>query len=218
MSVILIGSAALGDYVHGVSDLDVAVVSEGPVEDPEAVAAPLRHAELTCPADGLELVVYRADQAAAPTRDLEFELDLNTGVHGDRLLTELGSEPGHWYLIDLAIAREHGVSLAGPPASELIGEPPRADVLEALLAGLRWAAEEEPDSPNTVLNACRAARFALEGNWVGKGDAGRWAIETSSDPRLAELALQARVSGDELPADRVVPFVGEAAELVEGAR
>jgi hypothetical protein len=175
MSVILIGSPALGDYVQGVSDLDVAVVSEGPVEDPEAVAAPLRHAELPCPADGLELVVYRADQAAAATRDLEFELDLNTGVHGDRLLTELGDEPGHWYLIDLAIAREHGVSLAGPPARELIGEPPRADLLATLEAGTRWAEEHEPDSPNTVLNAARARRFAECGDWLSKSEAGVWA-------------------------------------------
>jgi hypothetical protein len=106
-------------------------------------------------------------------------------------------------------------------------------VLDALLAGLRWAAAEEPEAPSTVLNACRAARFTLHGDWLSKGDAGRWAIESGSDPRLAELALEARklkgsdplkirLKGSDplkiLPADRVALFVGEVAELVEGAR
>jgi Domain of unknown function (DUF4111)/Nucleotidyltransferase domain len=221
--VVLIGSAALGDYVPGVSDLDVAVVSDGPLADPAAVAAPLRHSALPCPARGLELVVYGAEQAAAPTRELEFELDLNTGEHGDRLLTDLGGEPGHWYLIDLAIGRERGVALAGPPPRELIGEPPRADVLDALLAGLRWAIAEEPDSPNTVLNACRAARFALEGDWLSKGEAGAWATESSSDPRLVQAALAARERfatpwGSEPFPERVRLFAEEAAAIVEASR
>jgi predicted nucleotidyltransferase len=191
-AVVLIGSAALGDYVAGVSDLDVAVISPGGLEDPQAVAAPLRHAELPCPARRLELVVYRAEQAAAPTRDLEFELDLNTGADGDRLLTTLGDEPGHWYLIDLAIAHDHGVSLAGPPAREAIGEPPRADVLDALLDGLRWSLAVEPDSPNTVLNACRAWRFAERGDWVSKPAAAEWA--RGRDAPLEARSIVARAT------------------------
>jgi hypothetical protein len=175
MHVLLIGSAALGDYVLGVSDLDVAVIAPEPVADAAALAAPLRHSELPCPARKLELVVYRAEQAATPTRELEFELDLNTGPDGDRVLTELGDEPAHWYLIDLAIAREHAVSLSGPPARELIGEAPRADVLAALEAGVRWAEANEPDSPSTLLNAARAARFVECGDWLSKSDAGVWA-------------------------------------------
>jgi hypothetical protein len=174
---VLIGSGALGDYRPGASDLDVAVIWDGPVKDPEAVAAPLLHSVLPCPAKKLELVVYRADQAAAPTRDLKFEVDLNTGRGGDRVLTEVGEEPGHWYLIDLAIARDHGIALAGPPARELIGEPPRGDVLDALLAGLSWAVEAEPDSPDTVANAGRAWHFAEEGVWVSKSAAQAWLDE-----------------------------------------
>ena len=171
----LIGSAVLGDYVPRVSDLDVAVIAPEPVDDPEALVGPVRHAALPCPARKLELVVYRAEQAAAPTTRLEFELDLNTGPDDDRLLTDLGDEPSHWYLIDLAIARERGVALSGPPARELIGEPPRGDLLAALEAGTRWAEEHEPDSPDTVLNAARARRFVECGDWLSKFDAAVWA-------------------------------------------
>jgi hypothetical protein len=217
--VVLIGSAALGDYAPGASDLDVVVVAPGPVEDPEAFAGPLRHSEVPCPARKLELVVYRAEQAAAPSSELEFELDLNTGPADDRLLTDLGGEPAHWYLIDLAIGREHGAALAGPPPRELIGEPPRADVLDALAAGIRWAVETEPDSPNTVLNASRAARFALTGEWSSKAEAGEWAAQTATDGRLAHDAAAARRGeARELRADRVELFVQEALAAVEGAR
>jgi predicted nucleotidyltransferase len=195
-AIVLIGSAALGDYVHGSSDLDVAVIAPGPVGDPEAVAAPLRHSALPCPARRLELVVYRAEQAAAPTRDIEFELDLNTGEEVDRLLTELGDEAGHWYLIDLAIAHEHGRSLAGPPAGDVIGAPPHTDVIDALLAGLAWAIAEEPDTLNTVLNACRAWHFAETGDWLAKRAAGAWAAERLEDGILDpdRVATRARTA------------------------
>jgi hypothetical protein len=215
---VLAGSAALGDYVEGVSDLDVIAVVPHPIADPEAFAAPLRHAELPCPARGLALVAYRADEAAAPTRELAFEIDLHTGAEGDRLLPGPGREPAHRHLIGLAIAREHGVALAGPPPRELIGEPLRADLLEALVAGIRWALDEEPDSPDTVLNACRAVRFALHGEWTSKAAAGEWAVHTSSDPRLAEAALAARRGEPrELRADRVALLAEEALGVVEEA-
>ena len=222
-AVVAIGSWALGDYVPGVSDLDVAVVTDGPVPD----VGPLLHAALPCPARKLELVVYGAEQALRPTRSLRFELDLNTGGEGDRLLTALGDEPWHWYLIDLAIAHEHGVSLSGPPASEVIGKPPRGDVLEALLAGMRWSLEAEPGSWDTVLNACRAWRFAAEGEWVSKSEAAGWGGERGGDPELAAWALAARLrerdpfgpsGGPKRITERVRAFVERAMAAVEAAR
>ena len=192
-AVVLTGSAALGDYVAGVSDLDVAVVSPAAVDDPDSLVAPILHRVLPCPARKLEMVVYLEEHARMPTRDLEFELDLNTGPEGDRLLTALDDAPAHWYVIDLAIAHKHGVSLAGPPPREVIGDPPRGDVLEALLAGMRWSVEAEPGSPNTLLNALRAWRFAETGDWVSKRAAREWAEARGRelDPRAAIAAVEA---------------------------
>ncbi len=62
----------------------------------------------------------------------------------------LDPNPGsgdHWYVIDLAIAREHGRALLGPPPSELIGEIPREEILAALDASDRWHAEHEAEQP-----------------------------------------------------------------------
>jgi hypothetical protein len=35
-------------------------------------------------------------------------------------------EPAHWFVVDLAILREHGVALAGPSARALVAPIPRA--------------------------------------------------------------------------------------------
>ena len=99
------------------------------------------------PATKLEIVFY--------DRELQVVLDPNPGS-GD-----------HWYLIDLAVAREHGRALLGPPPAELIEQIPRERILAALDASDRWHAEHEPDSPNLA----RGRVFRETGRWVSKGEA-----------------------------------------------
>ena len=139
VAVWLIGSAAMGAFRPGESDLDVAVVLNG-----SPIAIPLD--DLPVPATKLEIVFY--------DRELRVVLDPNPGS-GD-----------HWYIIDLAIAREHGRSLHGPPPAELI-DIPRGEVIAALDASDRWHAAHEPDSPNAV----RGRVFRETGRWVSKAEA-----------------------------------------------
>ncbi len=141
VSVWLIGSAAMGAFRPGESDLDVAVVV---TEPPEAVPG----RDLPVPASVLEIVFY--DQA------LNVVLDPNPGS-GD-----------HWYVIDLAIAREHGRALYGPSPAELIAPIPRERVLAALEASDRWHAEHEPGSANVE----RGRMFRETGRWVPKPRSG----------------------------------------------
>src|SRR3954467_631502 len=67
-AVYLTGSAAVGAYRQGVSDLDVLVVAQG-AERPQldAVVAACAHEALRCPAEKLELVVYEAAVLAQPS-------------------------------------------------------------------------------------------------------------------------------------------------------
>lgn len=179
------GSFALGDYHHGTSDLDVAVVV-GSRLDPgtkEAIVDALRHESLPCPARGLELVVYSPEAG--------FELNLNTGARMDfRAELEPGGE-WHWFPIDRAILRDHGVVLAGPAADEVFGETPRGELLDALAEGTRWHGAEEPTGVNTVLNAFRTLRFVRRGDWISKTAAGEWALAEGIEPELARQALGA---------------------------
>jgi hypothetical protein len=86
------------------------------------------------------------------------------------------------------------VSLSGPPAPEVIGRPRREDVLDALIEGLRWSREHEPRSPNTVLNACRAWRFAACGDWLSKRAAEAWVRRVSGSGAQSPDAVLERAA------------------------
>jgi hypothetical protein len=214
-AVTLIGSAAAGDYRPESSDVDVAVVIEGALgaERAREIAAALAHRRLPCPARKLELVVYRRDVVARPGRHVPFELDLNTGAGmEDHVGLDPAAEADHWFVLDLVGARATGRSLLGPPPEEVLGEVPRAAVLDALLASLRWFAADEPAGPGRVLAACRAALYAAEGRWASKDEAARWAAERLDAAVPVEWALAARRGAAGVPpAPGVIDALAERA-------
>src|SRR5688572_21750338 len=152
------GSWALGDYLPGRSDLDIAVVVAGPLTGAAAdrTVAGTSHEALPCPARGLELVVYTRAAAGSGATDPAFELNLNTGAAiEERIDRDPEVEDAHWFAIDRAILAQAGLALRGPAAAGLFNPPPREDLLELLAASLRWH-EERGGTPDAVLNACRA--------------------------------------------------------------
>jgi hypothetical protein len=107
----------------------------------------------------------------------------------------------------------------GPPASELLATVPRAWVLEAVRDSLTWHAREEPVSPNNVLNACRAWRYAEEGVWGTKAAGATWARARLEDPSVIETAIAKRhgPSGPGLDAQAVRALVQRVLDAVERA-
>ena len=214
------GSFALGDYKPGRSDVDVAVVVDGElaVESKNAVIAALRHEALPCPARGLELVVYSRAAAAAKTEDARFELNLNSGA-AMPFRVELEPDPAeaHWFALDRAILRAHGVVLLGPPAAAIFGPIPRKRLLSVTAQSLRWHELGKARTEDAVLNACRALRLAREGAWSSKSAAGRWAIGQVADTALITQALAAR-SGHKPPnLKRAASFVAAVRAELEAA-
>ena len=212
------GSYALGAYVPGRSDLDVAVVVRGAasqVVKAELVAA-LRHDALPCPARGLELVVYREAVVREPTLDALFELNLNTGARMPfRVDYEADVADAHWFAIDRSILSQAGVALAGPPAADVFAAIPPRTLAPVLLEALRWHAGGEAQADDAVLNACRSLRFVTEGVWSSKPEAGAWALGRVDDAELvrAALAERAHPSGA-LDPQAVRAFVHGVAEAV----
>jgi hypothetical protein len=218
LAVYLVGSGALGDFVLARSDIDVMAVCAGPLVPGlrDRVVEPLWHRALPCPARGLELVIYRRDAVRAPRRGLGFELNLNTGSEmPDHVSFDPGAEPSHWFLLDVAAARLHGRAIAGPPPQALIGPVPEADLRAALMASLQWHREHEATSANAVLNACRTWRYAVEGTWSSKPEAGRWALDHGADAVLVReaFALHAGASGALDPVAVAAFLTGVAAAL-----
>jgi predicted nucleotidyltransferase len=195
VAVYLTGSGALGDWVPGRSDIDVMVICDVPltIQAKHAVVAPLLHRALPCPGRVLELVVYSRARASAPQRRAEFEINLNTGATlVDHVSFDPPDEPWHWFVIDLAIARDAGRPLIGPPPQEVIGAPARADLIAALRKSLHWHQACDGASADAVLNACRAWRYAVEGVWSSKRDAGAWALGLGAEGDLLGKALAMR--------------------------
>jgi Domain of unknown function (DUF4111) len=217
VGVYVSGSVALGDYVPGRSDLDRFAVVEAPLPPnlKDAVVAAARHEALPCPARGLELVVYSRGAVAVPASGGAFELNLDTGpgmaLH---LAFDPADEPAHWFVVDRAIARDHARPLVGPPPGETFAPIPRPDLLAALAAALRWHDENrEVAGENTVLNACRAWRYAVEGTWSSKAEAARWARQRLADPSVVDATLARRLGA---PGDAVDGAA--AAALVDRVR
>ena len=206
----LVGSVATGDYVPGASDVDVIAVSAGRIGAPVAaeLARELSHSRIPCPARQLELVVYAREELRRPARRPRFDLNLNTGAGSeDHAGFDPADEPGHWFLLDLAMARERSLPLLGPPATELVPEPPREWLLDALVESIDWHLASEPASADAVLNACRAWRYAAEGTWSSKGEAAHWAREHRGAGDLIDRALAARREAGPLPESEVRAFL-----------
>ena len=218
------GSYALGDYVPGRSDLDVAAVSARSVDDgvKAQLVEALRHESLPCPARGLEFVLYTRRAAGAPGAGAAYELDLNTGpAMPFRASFDSAEADPHWYAIDRAILAQHGRRLHGPPAAGVFGAPPRDELIAVLAESLRWHAAAvggEARGDDAVLNACRALLYAREGRWASKATAGDWARGLVADAGLVGLALEARGSGAPLPADRVRAFLVATEAALESGK
>ena len=99
--------------------VEAVLLTRGPAE----IGAVLRHESLPCPARGLELVSIRSQPVVA-TPEPGYELDLNRGVRCRSGSRSIRPTPGrHWYVIDRAIIREHGLALDGRPRAGCSGDP-----------------------------------------------------------------------------------------------
>lgn len=187
------GSAALGGFVWGRSDLDVlAVVSEGDADgeaegEGDADSEPHERdwaavgAAVSTVGDEwtpLELSVIRRSLAESPHEPWDFavHVTVSDGAQRDsRVVLDRGDgDPD--LLLHLAVVRAAGIALHGPAPAELVGAIDRDEVLAQLVDELRWGVDNA-DEGYAVLNACRALRFAETGELVSKVDGAEWLLE-----------------------------------------
>jgi hypothetical protein len=178
------------------------------------LAARLDHDELPCPAAGLEFVLYPEETVRAGTVVAGYALDLNTGRElTPKASTEPGGGPAFWYAIDRSVTYQCGTALFGPPPRTLLRLVPFETLLPVVIESLEThRAELGEHGDNSVLNGCRALRFAAEQRWYAKPAAARWAREAA--PAYAELITSAiashaagRAAGQALPMAGVAAFL-----------
>jgi hypothetical protein len=190
---------ALGGYVPGESDIDVAAVSDVALTDRQKqhVASGIVELSQACPARGVEFTLYRRQVAGSPPRGADFEVNANggprmpTAVHLDP-----ATESGFWYVPDRAIAHRSGVVITGPPPSEVFADVSRATLLEAMYESMTWHRAHEKATLYSVLNACRAWRFADEDLLGSKLEGAAWARRRWSDSGVIDAAVALREGRD----------------------
>ena len=205
VGVYIVGSGALGGFLTGRSDIDIQGVCARPLsqKEKEAITSLLAHPALPCPTRGCEFVLYWSGNVTIPSPTAGFEVNLNSGPQMPfHVAYDPEDESYHWFLLDRAIAREHGISIFGPAASELFGVMPRAWLLNAILTSLQWHIDHDRTGYSSILNACRAWRFAQENRWSSKQEAITWAQSRVDEPDLLSQALALRAGTSDILLDQ----------------
>ncbi|RJQ82040.1 DUF4111 domain-containing protein [Pseudonocardiaceae bacterium YIM PH 21723] len=204
IGVYLHGSAVLGGFDPRRSDIDILVVCADPLSAStrSAVIHELGEQRLPCPARGLELSVVTRTAARNPTASPAYELHMTTHPAD----TKAGPDPtGHGdpdLVLHFAVCHQSGRLFGtGGVAAEVFAPVPGELVRGQLVAELRWAAEHAP-AEYTVLNACRAWKYTVDGTLVSKVDGGGWAMELVPEKELIRAALRRQFG---LPAAELDP-------------
>jgi streptomycin 3"-adenylyltransferase len=180
------------------SDLDVIAIVQQPLD--HAVSHEL--AEVVAvqgkglPAAGLEFVVTTLTSAREPSG--EFEVSVSSGANWPVEVDFDDSDDS--LLIDLTICNQQGIVLHGPPPHEAMSQASAEQLTLALSSCIKWHRDHicdrfhDPGGQNSVLNACRAWRWAVDGVLGSKIEGGTWAIQNGADQHMVEAALDLRAS------------------------
>ena len=191
-AVYLHGSAVLGGFRWDRSDLDILALSRGSLSDDQVRRVDDALAPLPYPANGLEFTLMTANEAAAPVLPApRFQLHIRTpglGHPGGIVDGRTGAgDPD--LVLHLAVCRERGVALFGPPPDVTLAAIPSETVLAAMREEIAWArANAAPEY--LVLTSARVWLFAETRRIVSKVEAGEWAAQRYHDPPVIAAAVR----------------------------
>jgi Domain of unknown function (DUF4111) len=119
-----------------------------------------------------------------------FQLHLTTGGwHAVRNVVDGRLREGDRDLIlHLAVCREHGNAIVGPPAHSSLAAVPEEAIESAMRNEIGWAREHGP-LEYLVLTSARAWLFVATHRIASKIDAGVWAAAQDAEPTVIEAAL-----------------------------
>jgi hypothetical protein len=219
------GSAVLGGWIPGHSDVDLLLITDDDVPAPMLAALAAALAGLDAgdpgpgPGGGLECSAVGAGAAVRPRAPWPFLLHVNRAE--DRTRTVYGREqPGDAdLLMHYAVCRAAGQAIYGPPPRDVIGGVPRPVILDYLATELGWGLEHASEA-YAVLNACRALIYLADGQIVSKLAGGRLAAERGlGSAAVISRAIEQHERGDKVPgvAPDAVAFVRSAAARLRAA-
>jgi Domain of unknown function (DUF4111) len=217
------GSAALGGWLPGRSDVDALFIGADELASPalDRMARTLLASAADCPGRELESSIVTAAQAASPDEPWPYLAHVVARRGASCRVYRPGSRsPGDADLaMHYAVCRAAGVSAYGPPPRELIGTVARRVILGYLAGDLGWGAEHGSEA-YAVLNACRALIYLTDGQIVSKLAGGAAALERKTGPAdvlRRALDQQRGSSPDRPPGPDALDFVLAAAAALRAA-
>jgi predicted nucleotidyltransferase len=222
--VYLFGSAATGNFEPNISDVDLAAILERELAPPELAALDRMHRDLVAETpewDGRVEVVYVSSEGVRTFRE---------GTSAAARISP--GEPFHaividpTWLIDWYQLQEIGVTLMGPPPTEVVPVISKTEYVASVRRlVLTWPMNELASLGNqayAILTMCRGLRTVRTGEYVSKREAARWASEQL--PEYAELIRTAlswreerRGATDDATPTRATAaaFIAEVSSLIE---
>jgi len=222
------GSAALGGWVPGRSDVDVLFVAAdttgaagATTGAADSMARALVAAGPACPGPELEASIVGAAAARDPGPPWPYIRHVAAGQAGTaRVVSPDSAAPGDRdLLMHYAVCSAAGLAVLGPPASELIGPIARVAILAYLADELDWGLANAPES-YAVLNACRARAYWSDNAIIGKIAGGETALRRASGPAdliTRALAQQRGEEPDRPPAPDAIEFALATTALLRSA-
>ena len=217
-----IGSACLGEYQKGKSDLDVVGVISNLLTDGDRnrLSRQLEHKSFACPAEGLDLYLFTKDQVAKVASEPHYEFGFTTGHNQTNGVWEKGQDAE--MLIFFELCRKHGVVLFGVKPEALFAPVEKHKIVEAFLKIIRWHQTKildpyhDPKGQNSVLNACRMLAFVKEDKWFSKSDGGKWFLSQEPNNELVKKALRIRQRDEdvEMNEDKICSFLSMVLEII----
>ncbi|WP_189544470.1 aminoglycoside adenylyltransferase domain-containing protein [Streptomyces gelaticus] len=205
------GSAVLGGFRAARSDVDVlAVVAEPGTEvDQHAMGEAVVKTAAQCPGTGLEMSVITAATAAG-LDSCPFEVHIRASATERLIIPGINHAGDTDLVLHCAVCRAHALAVYGPPAAEVFGPVPADRVGASMVSELQWALDHA-NTTYAVLNACRALRFADDGQLCSKLDGGEWYLARHGANAVVAAAIAHQRDG------RTGPTTSEAAAFVATA-
>jgi aminoglycoside adenylyltransferase-like protein/nucleotidyltransferase-like protein len=200
VAIYLTGSSVTGGFDPGVSDLDLVVVTTVPPERLDLSGLERMHATFAQGRPDWRDRIETVYVGRTTLRSFRTSSDHLAVISPGEPFHVRDDHPGLW-LQNWYLAREFGVALVGPAATEVV---PRISWPEFVAATARYAAEvaarlDDDLSPGelayVVLTTCRAVTTIKTDHHVSKQEAAAWVRERIPDSaRTIAAALQCRLS------------------------
>ncbi len=229
--VILHGSAAMGCFRAGLSDLDILVVAVTPLSPSARHRLAAGLLDLSGDPHPIEISVIGPAGGEVLTHPTPFDFhygEAHRAATAERVAA--GPSSFRWrtagrdadLAAHVAMARARGSALVGPAPRDLLPLVRLGDLLDSIAADLRWAAENSQANPlYAVLNACRAIALAKGRGLLSKAEGVTAALPSLSVRSRSTARRAGRIYAGEtgaLDPEQVAAILDRAIAVVDGAR